>query len=173
MALLEILTYPDPILKQVSEPVEEINSDVTALIQDLLETMYEAPGIGLAAPQVGQLKRVVVLDLDYRSGEERKPIVLVNPEIVFSEGEILFEEACLSVPEYSAEVKRFEKIKVKGLNEKGEDVEIEGEGLLSVALQHEIDHLDGILFIDRLGLVKRDIFKRKFRKSMKNKVAAI
>lgn len=173
MALLEILTYPDPILKQVSEPVEEINSDVTALIQDLLETMYEAPGIGLAAPQVGQLKRVVVLDLDYRSGEERKPIVLVNPEIVFSEGEILFEEACLSVPEYSAEVKRSEKVKVKGLNEKGEDVEIEGEGLLSVALQHEIDHLDGILFVDRLGLVKRDIFKRKFKKSMKNKVAAI
>ena len=173
MALLEILTYPDPALKQVSEHVEEINSDVTALIQDMLETMYEAPGIGLAAPQVGQLKRVVVLDLDYRSGEERKPIVLVNPEIVFSEGEILFEEACLSVPEYSAEVKRSEKVKVKGLNEKGEDVEIEGEGLLSVALQHEIDHLDGILFVDRLGLVKRDIFKRKFKKSMKNKVAAI
>ena len=169
----EILTYPDPILKQVSESVEEINSDILELVQDMLETMYEAPGIGLAAPQVGQLKRVIVLDLDYRSGEERKPIVLVNPEILSKEGEILFEEACLSVPEYSAEVKRFEKIKVKGLNEKGEDVEIEGEGLLSVALQHEIDHLDGILFIDRLGLVKRDIFKRKFRKSMKNKVAAI
>ncbi|MBE9502911.1 MAG: peptide deformylase [Proteobacteria bacterium] len=173
MAQREILTYPDPILKQVSEPVEEINSEVTALIQDMLATMYEAPGIGLAAPQVSELKRVIVLDLDYRAGEERKPIVLVNPEIVSSEGEILFEEACLSVPEYSAEVKRFAKVKVKGLNEKAEEVEIEGEGLLSVALQHEIDHLDGILFVDRLGLVKRDIFKRKFRKSIKNKVEAI
>lgn len=173
MALLEILQYPDPVLKKVSEPVSEITGEIKTLIQDMLETLYDAPGIGLAAPQVGRLKRVIVLDLDYRSADMRKPTVLINPEIISCEGEIFFEEACLSVPEYSAEVARSEKVKVRAFNEKAEEVIISGEGLLSVALQHEIDHLNGILFVDRLGLVKRDIFKRKFRKNAKNRVAAI
>jgi len=173
VALREILQYPDPLLKKVSEPVSEINEEITSLIHDMLETMYDAPGIGLAAPQVGQSKRVIVLDLDSRSVEMRKPIVLVNPEIISQEGEIVFEEACLSVPDYSAEVARSEKVKVRALNERSEEVEIAGEGLLSVALQHEIDHLNGVLFVDRLGLVKRDIFKRKFRKNARKRVAAI
>lgn len=163
MAILEIFEYPNPELKKVSEPVEEVDLEIKTLISDMFETMYNAPGIGLAAPQVGVLKRVIVVDIEYRQGEGN-PIALINPEIVESSGETTFEEGCLSVPEFTAEVDRFEEVTVTGLNEKGEEIELKCDGLMAIALQHEIDHLNGILFVDRIGNVKRDIFKRKFKK---------
>lgn len=167
MAILDILTYPNPELKKISEPVKEVDESIKTLIDDMFETMYAAPGIGLAAPQVGALKRVIVLDIGERDGGQGTPLALVNPEIISSTGETTFEEGCLSVPEFTADVVRAEEVKIKGMNRKGESVEIEADGLLAIVLQHEIDHLDGILFVDRLGLVKRDIFKRKFKKALK------
>lgn len=174
MAILNILTYPDPELKKICEPVEEVNENIKTLIDNMFETMYDAPGIGLAAPQVGVLKRVIVLDLGSRGSDEDSegnPIALINPEIISSKGETTFEEGCLSVPEFTADVVRAEEVIVKGMNQKGEGVEIEAGGLLAIALQHEIDHLNGILFVDRLGSVKKDIFKRKFKKALKQQKA--
>ena len=167
MAILDILTYPNPELKKISEPVKEVDESVKTLIDDMFETMYAAPGIGLAAPQVGALKRVIVLDIGERDGGQGARLALVNPEIISSAGETTFEEGCLSVPEFTADVVRAEEVKIKGMNRSGESVEIEADGLLAIVLQHEIDHLNGILFVDRLGLVKRDIFKRKFKKALK------
>jgi len=163
MAILEILEYPNPELKKISQPVEEVDKEIKTLVSDMLETMYNAPGIGLAAPQVGALKRVIVVDIEYREGKGN-PIALINPEITEYSGETTFEEGCLSVPEFTAEVDRYERVTVNGLNERGEKVELQCGGLLAIALQHEIDHLNGILFVDRIGSVKRDIFKRKLKK---------
>lgn len=163
MAILEILEYPSPELKKVSQPVDEIDKEIKNLISDMFETMYNAPGIGLAAPQVGILKRVIIVDIEYKQGEGN-PIALINPEIIKSSGETTFEEGCLSVPDFTADVERYEEITVAGLNENGEEVELQCDGLLAIALQHEIDHLNGILFVDRIGNVKKDIFRRKFRK---------
>ena len=171
MAVLEILEYPNPELKKVSETVSKIDEETKTLIADMLETMYDAPGVGLAAPQVGHLKRIIVIDISEKDDESEGPIVLINPEIISCEGKILFEEGCLSVPEYTADVSRYAKVAVKGLNENSEEVIIEDDGLLSVVLQHEIDHLDGILFVDKLGLIKRDIFKRKYKKMLKKRAA--
>lgn len=171
MAILDILTYPNPGLKKISEPVKEVDESIKTLIDDMFETMYAAPGIGLAAPQVGALKRVIVLDIGERDGGQSAPLALINPEIISSTGEITFEEGCLSVPEYTADIVRAAEVKLKGMNRSGETVEIEADGLLAIALQHEIDHLDGILFVDRLGIVKRDIFKRKFKKALKQQKA--
>ena len=173
MALMEILTYPDPRLKEVSQPVDAVDDEIRGLIQDMLETMYAAPGIGLAAPQVGVLKRVIVLDIDYREDGKSNPLTLVNPEIISSSGEMTYEEGCLSVPDFTAEVNRSEKVELKGLDQNGEEFLLEAEGLLAIVLQHEIDHLNGILFVDRLGLVKRDIFRRRFKKVAKSRTAAI
>ncbi len=175
MAILNILTYPDPELKKISEPVERVDVEITTLIDDMFKTMYDAPGIGLAAPQVGVLKRVIVLDIGAResSDGDGRPIALINPEIISSNGETTFEEGCLSVPEFTADVTRAEEVIVKGMNQKGEAVEIEAGGLLAIALQHEIDHLNGILFIDRLGSVRRDMFKRKFKKLLKQRKARL
>ncbi len=167
MALFEILTYPDPRLKQVSEPVEKVDREIEKLVADMLETMYAAPGVGLAAPQVGILKRVIVLDVGRLTEEGKQPLAVINPEIVSSEGETVFDEGCLSVPEFTADVTRAEKIVLTGLNERGESVELDADGLLAIALQHEVDHLNGILFFDRLGRIKRDIFKRKYAKMLK------
>ena len=171
MAILDILTYPNPELKKISRPVEVVDGNMVELIDNMFETMYAAPGIGLAAPQVGVLKRVIVLDIGERDGEQTASLALVNPEIIASAGETTFEEGCLSVPEFTADVVRYAEVTVKGLNRSGEAVEIEAKGLLAIALQHEIDHLDGILFVDRLGIVKSDIFRRKFRKALKQKKA--
>lgn len=173
MALLEILEYPNPELKKISEPLSEINEETKKIIADMLETMYDAPGVGLAAPQVGHLERIIVIDISEKDEEANGPIVLINPEITSCEGKILFEEGCLSVPEYTADVSRYAKVTVKALNENSEEVIIEDDGLLSVVLQHEIDHLDGILFVDKLGLIKRDIFKRKFKKMLKNRAVNV
>ena len=165
MAILHICTYPEEILRQPAEPVTDIDEEVVRLVDHMAETMYSAPGIGLAATQVGVAKQVLVADTAARKPESEL-IVLINPEIVAAEGEVLFEEGCLSVPDYQAEVKRHERITVRGLNLKGEEVEIEAEGLLAIVLQHEIDHLNGILFIDRLSKLKRDLYKRRLRKKL-------
>jgi peptide deformylase len=165
MAILHICTYPEEILRQRAQPITEIDDEVVKLVDHMVETMYSAPGIGLAATQVGVAKQLLVADIAPRRPESEL-IVLINPEIVAAEGEVIIEEGCLSVPEYQAEVKRHEKITVRGLNLKGEEVEIEAEGLLAVVLQHEIDHLNGMLFIDRLSKLKRDLYKRKVRKKL-------
>jgi peptide deformylase len=161
----KILIYPDPELKKKSHPVTVINEKTRELVQDMLETMYDAPGVGLAAPQIGVHQRIAVIDV---SGRDEKPdvIVAINPVIVHSEGESYEEEGCLSVPHYAANVRRHAKVVVKALNLEGEEVAYNAEGLLAIALQHEIDHLDGILFIDHLSNLKREMFQKKYRRKL-------
>ena len=160
-----ILTYPDPELKRKSPAVTVINEKTHELIKDMADTMYDAPGIGLAAPQIGVHQRVIVIDV---AGKDDPPelIAAINPVIVHAEGESFEEEGCLSVPKYAANVRRHAKIIVKGLNLDGDEMTWKAEGLLSIAFQHEIDHLDGILFIDHISQLKRDIFRRKYRRSL-------
>jgi len=167
MAILKILTYPDKFLKNKTVPVETIDEETQTLIEDMADTMYEAPGVGLAATQVGSNKSIIVYDPT--ADQEQRPYqVLINPEIVSTEGEVLSEnEGCLSVPEFRADVKRAAFALVKGQDREGNPVQIEAEGLLSVILQHEIDHLNGILFIDRISALKREMYKRKVKKLQK------
>jgi len=159
-----ILTYPNPELKKKSAPVAIINDSVRALAQDMVETMYDAPGVGLAAPQIGVLQRVIVIDI---SATDEPPglIVAINPVIVHAEGEAYEEEGCLSVPKYAANVRRHSSVVVKALNLDGVECTWRAEGLLAIAFQHEIDHLDGILFVDHLSPLKRELFQRKARKA--------
>jgi peptide deformylase len=166
MAILNILKYPDPRLKEVSRPVEAIDDDILRLIEDMVETMYTAPGIGLAAPQVAVPKRVVVLDIDHEH-PGKNLLKLINPEIRAADGEAEWEEGCLSVIDFTAEVRRAAKVEVFALDEKGQETIIEGDGLLAVALQHEIDHLDGKLFIDRISRLKRDLYTRRLKKALR------
>jgi len=167
MALLPILTAPDPRLKKKAKPVAAVDDGVRQLMADMLETMYAAPGVGLAAPQVGVSQRVIVLDVA-REGEPLAPMKLANPEIVWaSEDDAAYEEGCLSVPEHYAEVVRPRAVKVRYLDETGAPREIEAEGLLATCLQHEIDHLDGILFLDHLSALKRNMILRKLLKEKK------
>ena len=167
MAHLPILTAPDPRLKAKAKPVERVDDGVRQLMDDMLETMYVAPGIGLAAPQVGVSKRVIVIDLA-KEDEPRAPLKLANPEIVWvSDEDAVFEEGCLSVPEHYAEVARAAAVRIRYLDYENEIREIEASGLLATCLQHEIDHLDGILFIDRLTALKRNIILRKLLKAKK------
>jgi peptide deformylase len=183
MPKLKIFTFPDLVLTKKAEPIARVEKTLYKLADDMLETMYEAPGIGLAANQVGILQRILVLDTDYDTedlpeGEEpptgaeifggqmiknRKPRIVINPEIIYREGSILFSEACLSVPEYSAEVKRAEKIKVQYQDVDGLTQVLAADGLLAVAIQHEMDHLDGKLFIDRLNPLKKEMVRKKLR----------
>ena len=164
MALREILVVPDPVLKQVSAPVTEVDDALRALMDDMLETMYAAPGIGLAAIQVGVPQRVIVMDLA-REGEEAAPRYFVNPEIVWSSEETLpYEEGCLSVPEIYDEIERPAKVKLRYLNYQGEAVEEDAEGLYAVWIQHAMDHLEGVLFIDHLSRLKREQAVKKVRK---------
>ena len=166
MAILEIKKYPEKVLKQKALPVTTFDQDLQALIDNMIETMYAAPGVGLAAPQVGQPKRLAVIDISSR--EEKCPLlVIVNPVIVSSEGEVEFEEGCLSLPEYTALVKRAEHVVVKAQDRDGKAIEIEGTELLAIALQHEIDHLEGILLIDRISPIKREFFKKRYKKIQK------
>lgn len=167
MAFLEILKYPDRTLKKTSLRVEAITGETVHLIQDMAETMYAAPGVGLAAPQVGTLQRIIVLDVDYEN-PGRRLIRLINPEIRHSEGELVWEEGCLSVIDFTAEVRRAARVEVIGFDEKEKEVKIAAEGLLAVALQHEIDHLDGILFIDRISRLKRDLYTRRLKKILRS-----
>jgi peptide deformylase len=163
---MKIFTYPDPVLKTKAHPVETIDGNMQDFCDAMIRTMYRAPGIGLAATQLGELRRIIVFDLQPRE-EERKPCVLINPEIVLREGEITYEEACLSVVDFSAEVKRNAQVKVMGTDREGRPADIEAEGLLAICLQHEIDHLDGILYIDRISSLKRALYKKKLRKMKK------
>ena len=167
MAILPILTYPDPILSAEAESVAEIGDAVKTLAEDMIETMYDAPGSGLAAPQVGCSVRMIVVEASTPE-EYPKALVVINPEIVTANGEILFEEACLSVIDYSAKVNRYSEVKVRGLDLEGNPIEIEANGRLAVVFQHEIDHLDGILFIDRISSLKRDLYRRKLKKILKS-----
>ncbi len=166
----EILKYPDPALKKVSKPVAEITDEIRELIDDMFETMYENGGVGLAAPQVGVLSRVIVMDISpvVEGGE---PMAMVNPEIVDAEGEQESEEGCLCIPDFTALVKRSQKVVVRGIDRENREIEVEGEGFLAKALQHEVDHLNGILFVDRLSPVKRDVFRRKYLKKIKSGAA--
>ena len=166
MALLEIKKYPEKILKQKATLIESIDGNIQRLIDDMVETMHAARGVGLAANQVGVLKRLCIIDTSIR--EEKSPlIVLVNPLIIGDEGVEEAEEGCLSVPGYIPTIKRAAKVAVKGLNREGKPVEIEATGLLARALQHEIDHLNGFLIIDRISPIKREFFKKRFKKSLK------
>ena len=166
MSLREIVIYPDPILRKKSEHVGKIDKGIKELIEDMAETMYASRGIGLAAIQIGVLKCVISVNV----GEGLN--ILINPEILENEGETQMEEGCLFLPEVMVEVKRSEKVKVKGLNEKGEEVVINAEGLLARALQHEIDHLNGILIIDKVSRIKRELLTSKLRKEAKERAAA-
>jgi peptide deformylase len=161
MAVLRITKYPEEVLKQKTKPVSDFDSELQKLIDDMIETMYAAPGVGLAANQVGVSKQVTVIDISSRE-EKSSLIVLVNPEIVHMEGETSAEEGCLSIPEYTTIVKRAERVKVRYLDRKGDPVEIEADGLLARALQHEIDHLNGFLLIDRIGRIKREFFRKRY-----------
>ena len=167
MALLPIIVAPDPRLKKKSVPVERADDDLRRLMDDMLETMYEAPGIGLAAPQVGVLKRVIVVDVA-REGEEPQPHQMANPELTWvSDDDASYEEGCLSLPEHYAEVARPAAIKVRYLDREGEIRELEADGLLATCIQHEIDHLDGIPFVDHISALKRNMILRKLLKAKK------
>lgn len=158
-----ILIYPDPELKKKSVPVTVINEKTREIVRDMAETMYDAPGVGLAAPQVGIHQRIVVIDV---SGKDEEPdlIVAINPVIIHSEGEVYEEEGCLSVLRFAANVRRHASVVVKMLNLEGEEVTCKADGLLAIAFQHEIDHLDGILFVDHLSPLKREMFQKKYRR---------
>ena len=167
MALREILVVPDPILKQVSKPVETVDHELRALMDDMLETMYAAPGIGLAAIQVGVPKRVIVMDLA-REGEPPAPRYFINPEILWASEETApYEEGCLSVPEIFDEVERPSQVKLRYLDYNGKTVEEDAEGLFAVCIQHEMDHLEGVLFIDYLSRLKREQAVKKVKKQAK------
>ncbi len=167
MALLNIVTFPDKSLSVQSESVDEIDETILKLIEDMAETMYEAPGVGLAAVQVGIHKNIIVYD-ETAGKDTREYKVLINPVITETSGNYLSEgEGCLSVPEYTSNIKRFQSVVVEALNEKGEEIKIEAEDYLAVILQHEIDHLSGTLFIDKISKLKREMYKRKAMKSLK------
>jgi len=163
---LEIVKYPDPVLERPTEPVTEFNDELRKFVDDMFESMYAAKGIGLAAPQVGVSKRLTVIDLSFKERPEEK-IVLINPEIVLREGKQYEEEGCLSLPEIREKVSRAAKVKVRAQDLDGNWFELEGAELLARAFQHEIDHLDGILFFRRVSALKRDLILRKIRKMQK------
>ncbi len=162
MALLQIRHYPDPVLSKVAEPIKEIDDDLRTLAASMVETMYAAPGVGLAGPQVAVSRRIVVIDCG--SEEEPRLIVAINPEILECDGQSYEEEGCLSVPEYHANVKRSAWVRVRWQNLQGETVELETDGLLAICFQHEIDHLNGKLFVDRLSSLKKGMFRKKYKK---------
>lgn len=165
MALLDILIVPDTRLKKVCAPIANVDGRVVKLMDDMLETMYKAPGIGLAAPQVGLLERLIVVDIADHKTEKPAPVVMVNPELVWSsEEQSTYNEGCLSIPEFYADVTRPAQIKVRYVDRAGEVQEMEADGLLATCVQHEIDHLNGILFIDHLSQLKRSMIMRKMQK---------
>jgi peptide deformylase len=170
MTKLDILTIPDPVLRKKSAPVETVDDATRQFMDRMLTTMYEAPGIGLAAIQVGEPRRIITIDVS-RDEEARTPMFLINPEIIWrSEDErMTYEEGCLSIPDYYAEVERPAKVRVRYLDYHGKEQEQEAEGLLAICVQHEVDHLNGVLFIDYLSKLKRDLVVRKFTKAAREK----
>lgn len=169
MALLEIIEYPDPRLRTVAAPVEAVDDAIRELAGAMLESMYAAPGIGLAATQVDVHKRLLVIDI---TEDQSEPLVFINPEILESEGSIKSDEGCLSVPEIYEAVERAEHIRVRALNREGEAFEMEAEGLLAVCIQHEMDHLEGKLFVDYLSEMKRQRLKKKLTKARKREATS-
>ena len=163
MAILPILVAPDPRLKRTAQRVVRVDDAIRQLMDDMLETLYAAPGVGLAAPQVGVTKRVLVVDIG--KGEARKPLLMANPEIVSASDELAtYEEGCLSFPEQFAEVERPAKVRIRYIDHENEIREVEAEGLLATCIQHEMDHLDGVLFVDHISALKRGIILRKMKK---------
>ncbi|MEM9682215.1 MAG: peptide deformylase [Pseudomonadota bacterium] len=172
MAVLPIITAPDPRLKVMCEPVSEVDESIAQLMEDMLETMYLAPGIGLAAPQIGITKRILVVDVSPKDGS-RDPIRMANPEVVWhSDEKAIYEDGCLSLPEQYADVERPDRIRVRYLDETGAEKEREADGLLATCIQHEIDHLDGIIFVDHLSTLKRKMILRKLAKQKKQQALA-
>ncbi len=170
MTIKPLIILPDPLLRQVSQPVERVDSELNQLVDDMLETMYEAPGIGLAAVQVGVPRRLLVIDLA-KEGEEPAPLVFINPKVIRSSDErSTYEEGCLSIPDYYAEVERPATITVTSLDRTGKEVTTEADGLLATCLQHEIDHLDGVLFIDHISRLKREMVIKRFTKAARQKI---
>jgi len=165
MAILDILVYPDERLRKVAKPVQQVDERIRKLVADMTETMYDANGIGLAATQVDVHEQVIVMDL---SEERNEPLVIINPKIIEKNGEQIYDEGCLSVPEYYAPVKRAEQIKISALDEQGEIYELEAEGLQAVCIQHEMDHLAGKVFVDYLSRLKQDRVKKKLVKRAKS-----
>ena len=164
MSQMPIITAPDPRLKQISSYVEQVDDQIRRLMDDMLETMYDAPGIGLSAIQVNVAKRVVVIDVS-RDGETRQPLYLINPEITWSSEELSpYDEGCLSLPEHFAEVIRPDEIKLEYLDRTGKKQSMEADGLLATCIQHEMDHLEGILFVDHISAVRRNMILRKLKK---------
>ena len=171
MALLQILEAPDPRLSTVCQPVERIDAGLLRLLDDMLETMHAAPGIGLAAPQVGRLTRACVIDLGKQG--ERQPLFLINPEVTWRSSEtVVEEEGCLSLPEHFGQVARPEQVRVRFLDRAGAPQEVEGQGLLARCLQHEIDHLNGVLFVDHLSTLRRALILRKLQKARRSRSRA-
>lgn len=179
MSLREILKFPDPRLREVSEPVTEFNEELKALVRDMLETMYDAKGIGLAAPQIGVLKRVLVIDTRPRDEKGRRykydemtemeraieqPLVLINPVVIKGEGKTTFDEGCLSIPGYFETVERFDRIVMRAQNVEGQEFTVETDGLLAICMQHELDHLEGTLFVDHLSFLKSKRIKDQIKK---------
>ncbi len=165
--VLEIVTFPEEFLRKKAQPITEINDELKELAKNMIETMYDAPGVGLAAPQIGKSIRMIVAE-QYPRDDGRNPIVLINPEIIEGEGELHEEEGCLSLPGEYAYVKRYQKVKVKYLTLDNEEAIIEGEDFLSRILQHEIDHLDGKLFIDKLSMMKRETIKKHIKRRIQD-----
>jgi peptide deformylase len=166
MALLKIRKYPDPALKQIAKAVNNIDGEINALLDSMAQTMYAAPGVGLAATQVGDSRRLVVLDTDHQQPGKHL-LKLINPRIVEADGSILWEEGCLSVIDFNAEVKRASRVLVRAWTPAQNEIEVEAADLQAVAFQHEIDHLDGKLFIDRVSRIKRELYRRKLAKMLK------
>lgn len=172
MSIKPLVILPDPVLRLVSKPVERIDAPLLKLADDMFETMYDAPGIGLAAIQVGEPLRMLVIDLA-KEGEEPAPQIFINPEILEQGDErSVYEEGCLSIPDYYAEVERPAKVRIRHLDRLGKEQEVEAEGLLATCLQHEIDHLNGVLFIDHISKLKRDMVVKKFKKLAKDRQPA-
>ncbi|CAN7153605.1 peptide deformylase [Rhizobium rhizogenes] len=170
MTIKPLIILPDPLLRQASKPIERVDTEILRLADDMLDTMYDAPGIGLAAVQIGVARRMLVIDVA-REGEDKQPLVFINPEVVASSDErSVYEEGCLSIPDYYAEVERPARVTVKHIDRDGKEQVIEADGLLATCLQHEIDHLNGVLFIDHISRLKREMVIKKFTKAAKSKV---
>jgi len=164
MAPREIVKYPDTVLTNPAQPVERVDEEIRGLVRDMAETMYAAPGVGLAAPQVGVPLQVIVMDVTPKDEPRKNLIALVNPEILEAEGEVESQEGCLSVSDLTCDIKRYERVRVRGLNLEGQPVEMNAGGLLAIVIQHECDHLKGLLIFDRLSGLKRDLIRRRLRK---------
>jgi len=171
MALREVLKFPDPRLREMSKPILEINDEIRELARDMCDVMYDEPGIGLAAPQVGVALRLIVVDTTWTEEDaERNPLILINPELSEHEGSIIWKEGCLSVPDFESEVERSAKVRLTAQDLEGEEVVIDAEDLQAVCFQHEADHLDGVLFIDRISRLKRSLYVKRRKKQLKQEL---